>query len=62
MTFVVESGQGAAEIADNLVKAKIVKSAAAFTSAVSGAGRHVVSGIIRIEDAYEGVRCGQGAF
>lgn len=44
VTFVVESGQGAAEIADNLVKAKIVKSAAAFTSAVSGAGATLYPG------------------
>ena len=35
VTFTVESGQGAAELAENLVKAKIVKCAAAFTSAVS---------------------------
>lgn len=33
--FTVQSGQGAGEIAENLVKANIVKSAAAFTSAVS---------------------------
>ena len=44
VTFTVESGQGAAEIAENLVKAKIVKSAAAFTSAVSGAAATLYPG------------------
>lgn len=44
VTFTVESGQGAAEIAENLVKAKIVKSAAAFTSAVSGASATLYPG------------------
>lgn len=44
VTFTVESGQGAAEIAENLVKAKIVKSAGAFTSAVSGAAATLYPG------------------
>ena len=44
VTFTVESGQGAAEIAENLVKAKIVKSVAAFTSAVSGAAATLYPG------------------
>ena len=44
VTSTVESGQGAAEIAENLVKAKIVKSAAAFTSAVSGAAATLYPG------------------
>lgn len=44
VTFTVESGQGAAEIAENLVKVKIVKSAAAFTSAVSGASATLYPG------------------
>lgn len=44
VTFTVESGQGTAEIAENLVKAKIVKSAAAFTSAVSGAAATLYPG------------------
>ena len=44
VTFTVESGQGPAEIAENLVKAKIVKSAAAFTSAVSGASATLYPG------------------
>lgn len=44
VTFTVESGQGAGEIAENLVKAKIVKSAAAFTSAVSGAAATLYPG------------------
>ena len=44
VTFTVESGQGAAEIAENLVKAEIVKSAAAFTSAVSGAAATLYPG------------------
>ena len=44
VTFTVESGQGAAEIAENLVKAKIVKSAAAFPSAVSGAAATLYPG------------------
>lgn len=44
VTFTVESGQGAVEIAENLVKAKIVKSAAAFTSAVSGAAATLYPG------------------
>lgn len=44
VTFTVESGQGAAEIAENLVKAKIVKSAAAFTSVVSGAAATLYPG------------------
>lgn len=44
VTFTVEFGQGAAEIAENLVKAKIVKSAAAFTSAVSGAAATLYPG------------------
>lgn len=44
VTFTVESGQGAAEIAENLVKAKIVKSAASFTSAVSGAAATLYPG------------------
>lgn len=44
VTFTVESGQGAAEIAENLVKAKIVKSSAAFTSAVSGAAATLYPG------------------
>lgn len=44
VTFTVESGQGAAELAENLVKAKIVKSAAAFTSAVSGAAATLYPG------------------
>ena len=35
MSFTVESGQGASEIAQNLVKADIVKSVDAFTNAVS---------------------------
>lgn len=44
VTFTVESGQGAAEIAENLVKVNIVKSAAAFTSAVSGASATLYPG------------------
>lgn len=49
VTFTVESGQGAAEIAENLVKAKIVKSAAAFTSAVSGAAATLYPGLYALK-------------
>ncbi|KFI50531.1 endolytic transglycosylase MltG [Bifidobacterium biavatii] len=37
VTFTVSTGQGAGEVAENLVKADIVKSAAAFTNAVATA-------------------------
>ena len=43
-TFTVETGQGAAEIARNLVKADIVKSESAFTSAVAAAGATLYPG------------------
>lgn len=43
-TFTVQTGQGAAEIARNLVKARIVKSESAFTSAVSAAGATLYPG------------------
>ena len=51
-TFTVETGQGAAEIARNLVKADIVKSESAFTSAVAAAGATLYPGSYALTVSY----------
>lgn len=49
VTFTVKSGQGVAEIAENLVEAKIVKSTTAFTSAVSSARATLYPGMYSLK-------------
>lgn len=49
VTFTVESGQGVAEIAEDLVEANIVKSTTAFTSAVSSARATLYPGMYSLK-------------
>lgn len=58
-TFTVETGQGAAEIARNLVKADIVKSESAFTSAVAAAGATLYPGSYALKTHMKAARCRQ---
>ena len=48
--FTVSEGQGAAEIADNLLKAEVIKSTAAFTSVVNANSTTLYPGTITLKD------------